>query len=158
MIYPRAQYFPYQQYGHGMPVFRGSRWKAGHGQTGYGLGGLFCSLAKAAKPIAKSGAKELGRIALNSGMNILRDVLAGKSVKESAKARALEGAHIAKARATQRALQFAQTGRGRRRKGKRLSTRSKSTLQKAKKRKASTSTSRRYQTKKRKTSPVDIFG
>ena len=121
------------------------------------------------KPIVKRGAKELGKFALNTGVNLRSDVLAGKSVKESAKARGLEGAGVAKTRVVQRAQQYAQSGRGRRRyrggkRTKRLSTRSrssrrsKSTRQKAKKRKASTSSTRRHQTKKRKASPVDIFG
>ena len=103
----------------------------GHGQMGYGLGGLFRSLAKAAKPIVKSGAKELGKFALNTGVNLPSHVLAGKSVKESAKARGLEGAGVAKTRVVQRAQMYAQTGRGRRhhrggKRTKRLSTRSRS--------------------------------
>ena len=73
-----------------MPVFRGSSWQRGYEQTGYGLGGLFRSLGKIAKPMIKSGAKALGNIALTSGVNLLGDVLAGKSVKQAARARALE--------------------------------------------------------------------
>ena len=91
-----------------MPVFRGSSWQRGYGQrgygqTGYGLGGLFRSLGKIAKPMIKSGAKALGNFALASGVNLLGDVLAGKSVKQAAKARALEGANAAKMQAIQRA-------------------------------------------------------
>ena len=58
---------------------------------GYGLGGLFRSLGKIAKPMIKSGAKALGNNALTSGVNLLGDVLAGKSVKQAARTRALEG-------------------------------------------------------------------
>ena len=45
----RAYYLDQQQ-GRGMPVFRGSLWQAGHGQHGYGLGGLFRSIARVAMP------------------------------------------------------------------------------------------------------------
>ena len=75
-----ARYYLDQQQGRGMPVFRGSLWQAGHGQHGYGLGGLFRSIARAAMPAVKSGAKTLGKIALKSGTNLLGDVLAGKDL------------------------------------------------------------------------------
>ena len=39
-----------------MNVFRGSPWQNGHGQVGFGLGGLFRSVARAVMPIVKSGA------------------------------------------------------------------------------------------------------
>ena len=58
-----------------MPVFRGSPWQLGHGQMGYGLGGLFRSVARAVMPMVKSGAKALGNIALKSGANFVGDVL-----------------------------------------------------------------------------------
>ena len=54
---------------------------------GYGLGGLFCSVARTVMPLVKSGAKTLGEIALNSGANFLGDVLSGQNVKEAAKSR-----------------------------------------------------------------------
>ena len=95
-----------------MPVFRGSSWQRGYGQTGYGLGGLFRSFGKIAKPMIKSGAKVLGKIALTRGENLLGDVLSGKNPKQAAKARALEGANVAKMQAIQRAQRYAQTGRG----------------------------------------------
>ena len=79
-----------------MPVFRGSPWQLGHGQMGYGLGGLFRSVARAVMPMVKSGAKALGNIALKSGANFVGDVLAGKNVQEAAKARALEGCKCCK--------------------------------------------------------------
>ena len=83
------------QQGHGMPVFRGSPWQLGHGQMGYGLSGLFRSVARAVMPMVKSGAKALGNITLKTGANFVGDVLAGKNVKEAAKARALEAANVA---------------------------------------------------------------
>ena len=79
-----------------MPVFRGSPWQLGHGQMGYGLGGLFCSVARAVMPMVKSGAKALGNIALKSGANFVGDVLAGKNVKEAAKSTRLGGCKCCK--------------------------------------------------------------
>ena len=99
-----------------MTVFRGSPWQLGHGQMGYGLGGLFRSVARTVMPMVKSGAKALGNIALNSGANFIGDVLAGKNVKEAAKARTREAADATKQKAVQRLQTYAQTGSGKRRK------------------------------------------
>ena len=152
---PYTHYYLEQQ-GRGMSVFRGSPWQMGHGQKGYGLGGLFRSVARSVMPLVKSSAKALGNIALNSGANFVSDVLAGKNVKQAAKARALEGVNTAKTKAAQRVQRFAQTGQGRAR------TRSRSTRRPikrtAKKRKASVSMTRRTQTKRPRASPRDIFG
>ena len=87
-------------------------------------------------------------MALTSGVNLLGDVLVGKNPKQAAKARALEGANIAKMQAIQRAQRYAQTGRGRSRKRK----------HRAKKRKVSSSGTKRKPTKRARTSPQDIFG
>ena len=110
MTNPYVRYYLDQQ-GHGMPVFRGP-WQIGHGQMGYGLGGLFRSIARAIMPMAKSGAKALGNIALKSGAIFVGDVLAGKNVKEAAKARALEAANVAKKKAVNKLMN--QTGSGKR--------------------------------------------
>ena len=105
-----------------------------------------------AKAMIKSGAKSLARTALRSGSDMLSDVLGGRSVKESARARGREGISTAKMRAIQRARRYAQTGRGRKR------GRSRTTKRRGKKRKASASASRRKPTKRARTSPRDIFG
>ena len=134
-----------------MTVFRGSPWQIGHGQMGYGLGGLFRSVARAVMPMVKSGAKALGNIALKSGANFVGDVLAGKNVKEASKARTLKAANVAKKKAVNKLMN--QTGSG---KGGWKQTAKRT----AKKRKALTSTARSKQTKKRRTTFVstDIFG
>ena len=150
MSNPYLRYYLDQQ-GHGMTVFRGSPWQIGHGQMGYGLGGLFRSVARAVMPMVKSGAKALGNIALKSGANFVGDVLASKNVKEAAKARTLEAANVAKRKAVNKLMN--QTGSGKRG--------SKQAAKKTtKKRKAFTSTARSKQTKKRRTTFVskDIFG
>ena len=163
---PYIHYYLGQQDGRGMPVFKGSSWQRRYGQTGYGLGGLFRSLGKIAKPMIKNGAKALGNIALTSGVNLLGDVLAGESVKQAARTRALEGANAAKMQAIQRAQRYAQTGRGRSRSNRRSRSSRRSTKKRkasrtkrrAKKRKASASATRRKPTKRARTSPRDIFG
>ena len=133
-----------------MSVFRGSPWQIGHGQLGFGLGGLFRSVARAVMPMIKRGANALGNIALNSGANFVGDVLAGKNAKEAAKARIREAADVAKEKAIQRASTYAQTGNGKRGAEKVGNT--------GKKGKASQPAGRNKQAKKRKTSPQDIFG
>ena len=109
---PYVRYYLNQQQDHGMSVFRGSPWQMGHGQMGYGIGGLFRSLARSIMPMAKSGARALGNIALNSGKNFVGDVLAGKNVKEAAKARAKEAASTAKNEAINKLQTMTQTGNG----------------------------------------------
>ena len=96
---PYVQYYPAQQQGHGMPVFRGSAWQMGHGQMEYGLGNLFRSLAKVVTPLVKKGAKALGNIAMKTGADLLGDVAAGKNVKEAVKARGLQTVDAAKTKA-----------------------------------------------------------
>ena len=107
MSNPYLRYYLDQQ-GHGMTVFRGSPWQIGHGQMGYGLGGLFRSVARAVMPMVKSGAKALENI----GANFVGDVLAGKNVKEAAKARTLEAANVTKRKAVNKLMN--QTGSGKR--------------------------------------------
>ena len=179
---PYTHYYLEQQ-GRGMSVFRGSPWQMGRGQKGYGLGGMFGTIARTVMPLVKRGAKALGNILLNTGVNFASDVVAGKNVKQAAKARALEGVNIAKTKAVQRLQRYAQTGQGRkrsrsstkkrkasasasrrstsRRSTSRRSTRKRKasrTKRRAKKRKASVSMTRRKQTKRPRTSPRDIFG
>ena len=157
---PYVRYYLDQQQGHGMPVFRGSAW-----QQGYGLGELFRSVARAVMPMVKSGAKALGKIALNAGANLLGDVASGKNLKEAVKTRRKEAVSVAKNRAVKRLQTYAQTGSGRKRKttvkkrstSKKTTVRSGSRKRTVEKRKASRSVIRSSQTKRRKTAP-DIFG
>jgi hypothetical protein len=77
------------QSGHGSDysIYRGA-----YQQRGYGLGGAFRRFFKwivpvfqqHALPVLESGAKTVGKEALNSISNIVKDVSAGKNVKESA--------------------------------------------------------------------------
>lgn len=144
------RYYLDQQQGNGMSVFRGSPWQVGHGQMGYGLGGLFRSVARAVMPLVKSGAKSLGNIALRSGANFLGDVLAGKSVKKAARSRLTEATGVAKQRAINKLQSLRQTGSGKRQSAKR----------KGKKRKTQSPVVTSKRVKKRKTTSrvEDIFG
>ena len=78
--------------------YRGSRFQEGYGgkggfnkQAGAGLGGLFRKFAswiipivkKYAGPTLKSGALAVGREALDSASNIVKDVLKGENLQES---------------------------------------------------------------------------
>ena len=157
-----------------MPVFRGSTW-----QQGYGLGGLFRSVARAVMPMVNSRAKALGKIALNAGANLLGDVASGKNLKEAVRTRGKEAVNVAKNRAVKRLQTYAQTGSGRRRKttvkkrsgrsksrkrsrkttarSRKTTKRSRSKKRTVKKRKASRSVIRSSQAKRRRTAP-DIFG
>ena len=69
------------------------------------------------------------------------DVLAGKNVKQAAKARALEGVNTAKMKAANRVQRFALTGQGRARTWSRSTRRS--TKRTGRKRKASASATKR---------------
>ena len=68
------------QAGKEYPVFAGRRYQRGHGLVS-NFGGLF----KAAMPLLKKGAKTLEREALNTGLNIARDVVQGRNIKQAAK-------------------------------------------------------------------------
>ena len=116
-------------------------WQRGYGQVGYGLGGFLRGLGRKCLPFIQSQAKLLGKLALNTGVNMLKDVASGKSAKQALKSRGKEAAKQVKDQAIQRLITYGQTGRGK----------------KAKKRKASTSTVRTHQTKRRRTA-IDIFG
>jgi hypothetical protein len=64
------------QAGRGYPMYVGTRYQRKHG-----LGSIFGGLFKAAVPLLKKGAKTLDREALQTGLNIAEDVIAGKNLK-----------------------------------------------------------------------------
>ena len=82
-----------------MMVFHGGRF-----QRGYGLGSFFKSLARKAFPFLQKGAKSIGRAAVNTGMNIAQDVLAGNNLKDSAQARLQQTANNLKRQAINRII------------------------------------------------------
>lgn len=56
-------------------------------QRGYGLGGVFRGLARSFTPVIKRGLIEVGKRALNTGVDILSDFADGESLKHAAKRR-----------------------------------------------------------------------
>ena len=77
-----------------MVVFHGAPF-----QRGYGIGSFFKSLTRRALPFLKQGVKNLGRAALQTGVNIAGDVLTGNSLKDSARSRARQTAQTLKEQA-----------------------------------------------------------
>ena len=74
-----------RQSGHGLDYYQGTAL-----QKGYGFGGLFRSLFRAAVPLFKSGAKAVGKQLFHSGVDVLNDVSRGESIKAAAKRRLKE--------------------------------------------------------------------
>ena len=73
-------HFLRQQRGGNIAGYRGARF-----QRGYGIGGIFKSLARYAIPLFKQGAKVAGKRALQAATEVGQDVLQGKNVRESVK-------------------------------------------------------------------------
>lgn len=74
-----------QQSGSGLNYYQGTTF-----QKGYGFGGLFRSLFRAAVPLFKSGAKAVGKQLFHSGVNVLNDLSRGEDIKVAAKRRLKE--------------------------------------------------------------------
>ena len=73
-------HFLRQQRGGNITGYRGARF-----QRGYGIGGIFKSLARYAIPLFLQGAKVVGKRALQAATEVGQDVLRGKNVRVSAK-------------------------------------------------------------------------
>ena len=69
-----------KQKGGNLPAFHGARF-----QRGFGLGSIFKGLFRWAVPHLKQGAKMLGKKALQTGVNVAQDVLAGENLKKAVK-------------------------------------------------------------------------
>ena len=72
------QYYVNQakQKGGSLPAFHGARF-----QRGYGLGSIFRGLFRWAMPHLQQGAKVIGKKALQTGVNVVQDVLDGDNIK-----------------------------------------------------------------------------
>ena len=70
----------FSQTGQGIdiPVYRG-----GATQIGHGIGSIFSGLLKSAVPLLKSGVISLGTSALKPGINVAKDAVEGKNIKQS---------------------------------------------------------------------------
>ncbi|GBN60160.1 hypothetical protein AVEN_241298-1 [Araneus ventricosus] len=71
--------------GSGIPYYEGVSF-----QKGYGLGGIFRRLFRAALPFLVKGGKALGKEALITGTNVINDVVSGEDIKIAAKRRSKE--------------------------------------------------------------------
>lgn len=80
-------YYTHQS-GNGLSYYQGAAY-----QKGYGLGGMFRSLFRAAVPLFKSGAKVVGKQLFHSGVDVLNDMSRGENIKVSAKKRFKEAGH-----------------------------------------------------------------
>lgn len=59
-------------------------------QKGYGFGGIFRSLFRAAVPLFKSGAKAVGKQLFHTGVDMLNDISHGDNIEVAAKRRLKE--------------------------------------------------------------------
>ena len=82
-------------------------------QRGYGIGSFLKGLFRSAVPLFKEGARTVGKTALNSGVNIARDLLAGQDLKSAVQSRAREAGNELRTKA-KNAVRSAigQTGKG----------------------------------------------
>jgi hypothetical protein len=112
-----------QQRGGNIAGYRGARF-----QGGYGIGGIFKSLARYAILLFKQDSKVVGKRALQAATEVGQDVLQGKNVRESVKT---HGGDVIKDFAEQGARTFlCQTGHGRKR--RRIQRRNLSSVKKQK--------------------------
>ena len=70
------------QWGGNMNVFRGPVM-----QRGYGLGGFFKGMVRTFAPVLKRGLVNVGKKALETGVQVMNDVAEGKNFKNSVKKR-----------------------------------------------------------------------
>ncbi|GFV80917.1 uncharacterized protein TNCV_4199371 [Trichonephila clavipes] len=71
--------------GSGVPYYEGVSF-----QKGYGLGGIFRRLFRAALPFLVKGGKAVGKEALRTGTRVVSDVLSGENFKIAARKRSEE--------------------------------------------------------------------
>ena len=90
---PRANYERYyhNQCGLGadLPMYGGVPMQRGHG-LGNILRGVFKAAVPIVMPLLKRGAQKLGNVALNTGKNVVADIVRGDDVKSSLKRRGRE--------------------------------------------------------------------
>ena len=153
-----------QRKGGGGPVFSARLFQRGYGEKGGGIGSFFGNLFRKAVPFLTSATKHLGKVALNTGANVLSDAATGKSFKDSVLNRLRESGEELKRDATKkvRSLVNHQVGSGRKRKKSQQENRSTkkskpSTRAKPTKRKAQSKPARSSKATKPRTFQ-DIFG
>ncbi|GFX89721.1 uncharacterized protein TNCV_3711531 [Trichonephila clavipes] len=73
------------QIGSGLTQYKGINF-----QKGYGIGGIFRRLFRAALPFLVKGSKTIGKEVLMTGSRVASDVLSGENFKEAVKTRSRE--------------------------------------------------------------------
>lgn len=108
-----------QQIGNGLNHYQGVPF-----QRGYGFGGIFRSLFRAAVPLFRSGAKAVGKQLFHSGLDVLNDVSGGDNIKVAAKRRLKEAGQHLTDKAAEKVKTMIGSGRNKKRKHskKRIST------------------------------------
>ena len=71
---------------HRLPAFKGAAC-----QRGYGIGGIFKGLTRTFVPVVKKGLLNLGKQALQGGVQVLDNVSRGENLKVAIKRLAVEG-------------------------------------------------------------------
>ena len=151
----KSYYAKQVQHGGGtLSAFHGARI-----QRGYGIGSFLGGLLRSAVPFFKEGAKAIGKTALTTGLNIANDVMEGKTLKSSARTRAIEAKNSLQNKALDTARNvLGQTGKG----IKRQASPNEFIQPRTKKKKASTRAVKRKKSnpkkKQTKTAFSDIFG
>ena len=117
---PYINYYT-NQAGSGIGGFQGSRFQKGHGFFGNMFKGAILPLLK-----------YLGPKAVGLGAEVAKDALSGENVVESIKSRGKRTARTIASDLSDRATQFAQTGRGRKRRKRIVAKRAKNRISKNK--------------------------
>jgi hypothetical protein len=125
----------------------------GSGQKGAGIGSFFGGLFRRIIPLFSSSAKAVGNEALATGVNLLRDVITGKSFKESVGERVNEAGQNLSRRASTKLQSMVGSGRIKKSKRKKSSHSSSG----AKKKRKVVRTKKRKTKKKSNTRYLDIF-
>lgn len=114
---PYEHYYSHQA-GSGIGViYKGAPYQRGHG-IGSFLGGLFRSVL----PLLSSGARVIGKDALNAGVGILSDMVSAHPMEESIKSRLKEATSNLKRKAHNKIDGLNMSGSGYKTKRKRLSS------------------------------------
>jgi len=93
-----TQYYLEQALGRGL----GGNFKGFKGQKGNGLAGFLSGIFRSVFPYIKSGTKAVGKEIFNTGINLLRDNLNGKPLKESVKTRVTEAGNTLTSKAARK--------------------------------------------------------
>lgn len=114
---PYEHYYSHQA-GSGIGViYKGAPYQRGHG-IGSFLGGLFRSVL----PLLSSGAKVIGKEALNAGVGLLSDMVSARPMEDSIKSRLKEASTNLKRKADNKIDRLNMSGSGYKTKRKRLSS------------------------------------